>query len=357
MLWKPRSWQGLAAKDRIFISYRRSDARGYAGRLEDTLKGFFGLGRVFRDVGGINPGEDFKAAIDQTILEAGALIVLIGPNWLVRGESGNPRLHDPGDHVASEIIAALEQKRLIIPVLVDGASMPREEELPDAVKGLARRNAVTISDEGWNADVTRLAKVLAFDVSGSVAERRLNRLKLGVLALLLASMTFTTLMFARASFSVACTVQKDLYPTHIGRGRATADLSWTARAFIAASRCNEAEPSASDQAATGRAVQSTDTLKVFTPSMAAVNFVAITVAVLMLVAASTWVAPARRRFIWAAVGLGALGTLGCFVFYLSTSFASPVGAHTTVYAAGTIIITGMLVLMGLSGFKANESVS
>ena len=54
---------------------------------------------------------------------------------------------------------------------------------------------------------------------------------------------------------------------------------------------------------------------------------------------------------------GALGTLGCFVFYMSTSFASPVGAHTMVYAAGTIIITGMLVLMGLSGFKPNESVT
>jgi hypothetical protein len=56
------------------------------------------------------------------------------------------------------------------------------------------------------------------------------------------------------------------------------------------------------------------------------------------------------------VALGALGTFGCFVFYLSTSFTSPVGAHTTVYTAGTIIITGMLVLMGLSGFKANDSI-
>ena len=355
MFSKPGSWKEPSGKDRIFISYRRSDARGYAGRLEDTLKGYFGLGRVFRDVGGINPGEDFKAAIDKTILQAGALIVLIGPNWLVRNDAGTPRLHEPGDHVASEIIAALEQKRLVIPVLVDGASMPRDEELPDALKGLTRRNAVTITDEGWDADVTRLAKVLAFDVSGSVAERRLNWLKLGVLSLLFASMTFTTLMFARASFSAACTVQEKLYPDHVGRQKPDAELSATAKAFIEVSRCNAVEPTA-DQATPGPTGQRAGNLKTFSPSMAAVNFVSITIAVLLLVATSTWVEPTRRKFIWAAAALGALGTLGCFVFYLSTSFASPVGAHTMVYATGTVIITGMLVLMGLSGFKPNESV-
>ena len=357
MFWKPGSWKEPSEKDRIFISYRRSDARGYAGRLEDTLKGYFGLGRVFRDVGGINPGEDFKAAIDKTILQAGALIVLIGPNWLVRNESGNPRLHEPGDHVAGEIIAALEQRRLVIPVLVDGASMPREEELPDALKGLSRRNAVTISDEGWDADVTRLAKVLAFDVSGSVAERRLNWLKLGVLSLLFVSMTFTTLMFTRAFFSAACTVQEKLYPNHVGRQKPDAELSSMAKAFIDASRCNAVEPSSAGQAVAGQSGQGAGNLKVFSPSMAAVNFVSITIAVLLLVGARAWVEPTRRKFIWAAAALGALGTLGCFVFYMSTSFASPVGAHTMVYAAGTIIITGMLVLMGLSGFKPNESVT
>ncbi|MGB8432856.1 MAG: hypothetical protein WCE38_01160 [Burkholderiales bacterium] len=65
----------------------------------------------------------------------------------------------------------------------------------------------------------------------------------------------------------------------------------------------------------------------------------------------------HRRSVWAAAALGSLGRIGCFVFHLSTSFGSPVGAHATVYTAGNIIITGMLVLMGLSGFEANESVS
>jgi len=357
MPWKLGSWKETAAKDRIFISYRRSDARGYAGRLEDTLKSYFGPGRVFRDIGGINPGEDFKAAIDSTILETGALIVLIGPNWLVRNDAGAPRLHEPGDHVAGEISVALDSKRLIIPVLVDGASMPREDELPDALRELARRNAVTVSDEGWDADVTRLAKVLSFDLSGSVAERRLGWLKLGILSLLLGSMAFTTLMFARASFDAACTLEEVLYPLNVGRRNADPELSWLARELIAASSCKRGESSRVDQSAAGQSVHGTGDPRAFTAGMAAVNFVSITIAVILLVATRAWIEPSQRNFIWAAAALGALGTIGCFVFYLSTSFWSPVGAHTTVYAAGTVVITGMLVLMGLSGFKANESVS
>lgn len=357
MPWTLGLWKGTAATDRIFISYRRADARGYAGRLEDTLKSYFGPGRVFRDIGGINPGEDFKAAIDNTILEAGALIVLIGPNWLVRNDAGTPRLHESGDHVAGEIMAALGRKRLIIPVLVDGASMPREEDLPNALSELARRNAVTVTDEGWDADVTRLAKVLSFDVSGSVAERRLGWLKLGILSLLLASMTFTTLLFARASFDAACTLEEVLYPFHVGRKKADAQLSWMTRELIAASSCKQGGSSPAGQSAAGQTVQSASAPRAFTASMAAVNFVSITFAVILLVATRAWIEPLQRKFIWAAAALGSLGTIGCFVFYLSTSFTSPVGAHTTVYTAGNIIITGMLVLMGLSGFRANESVS
>ena len=351
------SWQTTPAKERIFISYRRSDTRGHAGRLEDTLKGYFGAGRVFRDVGGINPGEDFKDRIDKSIQEAGALVVLIGPNWLVRNDAGQPRLHDPGDHVAGEIAAALERKRLIIPVLVDGASMPREEDLPGALKELTRRNAVTISDEGWHADVTRLAKVLAFDVSGSVAERRLNWLKLGVLSLLLVSMAYTTLMFARSSFGPACQMQKDLYPGYSGDGNATDNRSWLSRALIAASSCNAAQPSTAGRSGEGENVRGTVTARAFTATKAAVNFVAIVSALLLLVATSTWVEPTRRKYIWAAVALGSLGTFGCFAFYLLTNHDNPVGAHGVMFAGSNIIISGMLVLMGLSGFKPNDRIS
>ncbi len=346
-----------SAKDRIFISYRRSDTRGYAGRLEDTLKAYFGKDRVFRDVGGITPGEDFMNKIDESIEGAGALIVLIGPNWLVKNDDGKPRLQDPGDYVAGEIEAALVRKRPIFPVLVDGASMPREEDLPDRLKDLIRSNAVTISDERWDFDVTRLAKVLAFDVSGSVNERRLDRLKLGVLLLLLVSMVFTSLMFARAAFSTACTMEKLLYPGYSSAGKGErANMSWIKRVLVATNRCEEVKALTAANVAEKTVTRDAVAQKAFTAGNAAVNFVCILVTTLLLAAARTWVEQSRRKFIWAAVVLGALGTLCSFIFYVATNQENPVGAHTAMFTASSIIITGMLVLMGLSGFKPTDSV-
>ena len=139
-----RSRKTESVRNTIFISYRRSDTEGYAGRLQDALKAYFGAHRVFRDVGGITPGEDFKKKIEKSMESTGALIVLIGPDWLVSEDGNQPRLHESGDHLADEIRAALATKRVIVPVLVEGATMPREEDLPDDLTELSRRNAVSI---------------------------------------------------------------------------------------------------------------------------------------------------------------------------------------------------------------------
>lgn len=302
MFSKLRSRKMASVQDRIFISYRRSDTEGYAGRLEDALKGYFGEHRVFRDVGGISPGEDFKHKIEESMESAGALIVLIGPNWLASQAGGKPRLHEPDDQVADEIKAAFDRKRVIVPVLVEGASMPREEDLPDALKELTRRNAVSISDVGWAYDTTRLAKVLAIDVSGSVAERRLDSLKLLVLSLLIFPMVFTLVMFARADVREAA-IRVD-----------------------------------------GSASQLIPQL------ISAVNAVFIVAVALLLASTTTWVDQSRRKFVWAAVILGSLGVFCTFVYYLL-----PSGDEYFAFTATSIIITVMLGLMALSGFKPNDS--
>ncbi|MGH7500339.1 MAG: hypothetical protein ACREL7_01140 [Longimicrobiales bacterium] len=49
----------------IFVSYRRDDSAGYAGRLRSSLEARFGEGFVFRDVDAIEPGQDFVAAIES----------------------------------------------------------------------------------------------------------------------------------------------------------------------------------------------------------------------------------------------------------------------------------------------------
>ena len=105
---------------KIFISYRRDDARGTAGRLKDTLGKYFGDGRVFRDIDGINAGENFQKAISDTIESADALIVLIGPHWLnIVDENGQRRLDDPDDLVSQEIGVALQKNIPVFPVLVE----------------------------------------------------------------------------------------------------------------------------------------------------------------------------------------------------------------------------------------------
>ena len=91
----------------IFISYRREDSAGYAGRLYDRLAGHFGADRVFMDVEGIEPGVDFVDAIESAVASCEVLIVIIGNEWLAADAAGKRRLDDPKDFVRIETAAAL----------------------------------------------------------------------------------------------------------------------------------------------------------------------------------------------------------------------------------------------------------
>lgn len=144
----------------IFLSYRRDDSAGFAGRLADALEAAFGAGSVFRDVDDIRPGEDFVQAIASHLREVGAVLVMIGPRWLAAGADGRPRLDDPGDFVRREIEAALASGKPVVPLLVGGASMPTSAELPAGLAGLSLRQAVVLSDGNWRGDVDRLVASL-----------------------------------------------------------------------------------------------------------------------------------------------------------------------------------------------------
>jgi hypothetical protein len=146
--------------NRVFISYRRDDAAGYAGRLEEALEVRLGRGSVFRDVLDIAPGEDFVRAIRSRLADAQTVLVLIGPRW-VGGEAQGPRrIDDEGDFVRLEVAVALESSARVVPVLLPGARMPAEADLPAPLKPLARRNALSLSDEHWGEDVRRLCDAL-----------------------------------------------------------------------------------------------------------------------------------------------------------------------------------------------------
>lgn len=146
----------------IFISYRREDSAGYAGRLRESLERRLGKGAVFRDVDALEPGQDFVDTIAVRLRDAKACLVLIGREWLdAEDASGRRRLAQQNDYVRLEIATALEQPSMrVIPVLVEGTRMPATEELPETIQGLARRQAVSLRDESWDTDVQRFVSAL-----------------------------------------------------------------------------------------------------------------------------------------------------------------------------------------------------
>lgn len=146
----------------VFISYRREDSAGYAGRLHEELEGRFGAGRIFRDVDTLRPGQDFEDAIREQLMQCQACVVMIGPGWLKSQDAaGQRRLDKPTDFVAMEIAAALKRPDvLVVPLLVGGATMPAPDDLPERIRPLARRHALTARDETWEADMDRLALTL-----------------------------------------------------------------------------------------------------------------------------------------------------------------------------------------------------
>ncbi len=152
----------------IFISYRREDAEGQAGRLYRDLTTEFGSDSVFMDVAAIQFGRDFRTAIDQSLSSCGAFLSIIGKNWLAANDaSGRRRLDDSVDFVRLETAAALQRDIPVIPVLVQGASTPRPDQLPDDLKELAYRNAIELTHPRWESDVRLLIEALRPYVSKS----------------------------------------------------------------------------------------------------------------------------------------------------------------------------------------------
>ena len=155
----------------IFISYRREDTGGHAGRLCDRLTARFGADRVFMDVQDIHPGQNFATSIEGTITGCDCVIAVIGPRWL---ETLRTRAPSGDDFVRHEIAAALKRHVTVIPVLVGGARMPAAGDLPAELAELSFHNAIDIRDERFDDDVVELERFLAGElrVSDPAVEKR-----------------------------------------------------------------------------------------------------------------------------------------------------------------------------------------
>jgi hypothetical protein len=129
---------------KIVVSYRRSDSQAIAGRIVDRLIAQFGEQSVFMDVDNIPFGIDFRQHIQSVLARAEVLIAVVGPDWLGAGADGGSRIREEDDPVRVEIETALRQEIAVIPVLVDGASMPKAAALPESLRNFAFLNAAPV---------------------------------------------------------------------------------------------------------------------------------------------------------------------------------------------------------------------
>ena len=144
---------------KIFISYRRDDSAGTAGRLHDRLAERFGQKNLFFDVDNVPAGTDFVEYLGEQVANCDIFLCAIGPHWLDnRDDKGHRRLDQPDDFVRVEIGSALKRKIPVIPVLIDGARVPKATELPEDIATLARRQAVELRNSYFRRDADGLTQ-------------------------------------------------------------------------------------------------------------------------------------------------------------------------------------------------------
>ncbi|MEP7112490.1 MAG: toll/interleukin-1 receptor domain-containing protein [Ilumatobacteraceae bacterium] len=148
----------LPIKMSIFLSYRREDSADVAGRIYDRLALAFGQDQVFKDVDSIPLGVDFRDHLLHVVGRCDVLLAVIGDHWLGAGTASDvSRLDDPKDFVRIELEGALQRGIPVIPVLVRGAAVPREADLPLALGALAYRSGIAVrADPDFHRDLDRL---------------------------------------------------------------------------------------------------------------------------------------------------------------------------------------------------------
>jgi len=147
-----------SSKDRIFISYRRHDSADITGRIYDRLVQRFGKDQVFKDVDSIPLGVDFRDHLGNVVGRCNLVLAVIGDQWLTSAAAGGEhRLDDAKDFVRIELESALERRIPVIPLLVRGAAVPSDSELPKSLSALTYRNGISVRpDPDFHRDMDRL---------------------------------------------------------------------------------------------------------------------------------------------------------------------------------------------------------
>jgi hypothetical protein len=151
--------------NQIFICYRRVDSAAITGRIYDRLVQKFGREAIFKDVDSMPLGVNFRKRLDAIVSECAVVLVVIGDRW-------EERLTDKRDFVRIEIESALRRDIPVIPLLVQGASLPPEETLPESISELSDRHGLTIGhDPHFHGDISRLISSLEAMLVGTPAPK------------------------------------------------------------------------------------------------------------------------------------------------------------------------------------------
>jgi hypothetical protein len=145
---------------KIFISYRVQDTAGETGRLVDDLKRSFADDQIFLDIENLEPGADFVETIEKSLDTCDVVLAVIGPRWVGSREGQSSRINEPNDWVRLEVGTALKRNIRVVPVLVDGGTLPNADQLPPDLQPLLRRQAIEISNKRWRYDTDQLIQFL-----------------------------------------------------------------------------------------------------------------------------------------------------------------------------------------------------
>ena len=158
------------AQSTIILSYRREDSAGVTGRIFDRLAQEFGTDRVFMDIDSMPAGVDFHDHLQEILADCGALLVVIGKSWRSQRKGQPARIMDPDDWVRIEVETALDRSIPVVPLLIDGATLPNRDQLPESLWPLLRRNALPVdSGRDFHAQLSRLVRDLRLQL-GQAAE-------------------------------------------------------------------------------------------------------------------------------------------------------------------------------------------
>jgi TIR domain len=190
----------------VFISYRRKESSGYAGRIHDRLVERLGKDRVFMDVDAIRPGENWIKAISNALAKCGVMLVLIGEQWDQVTSDSAAQIGDTGDPVRNEIDAAFDQGIPVIPVLLRNAEMPRHADLPDTLVRLSHIQAIRVRHDTFESDAARLLE--------AVDQKLRTRSRIGLarrlLVPLLTLICLVAVGFATWTFTTTRTVAEEI---------------------------------------------------------------------------------------------------------------------------------------------------